>query len=68
VLVAALHHCLYRPCHAQKHWFSHNYQLTAVEAYLDMYVLTANTTYLNVSAAAAAGHYSMPPPPCHASP
>ena len=37
------------PYHAIWHrqFFSHNYEITAYEAYLDMYVLTGNTTYLN---------------------
>jgi hypothetical protein len=30
----------------QKHWFPHNYEVTAFEAYLDMYSLTGNNTYL----------------------
>ena len=29
-----------------KKWFPHNYEVTAFEAYLDMYVLTGNKTYL----------------------
>jgi hypothetical protein len=29
-----------------RQFFSHNYEITAYEAYLDMYVLTGNTTYL----------------------
>jgi hypothetical protein len=37
------------PFHAIWHrtFFSHNYEITAYEAYLDMYVLTGNTTYLD---------------------
>eukprot|EP00026_Physarum_polycephalum_P003966 Phypoly_transcript_03983.p1 GENE.Phypoly_transcript_03983~~Phypoly_transcript_03983.p1 ORF type:complete len:739 (+),score=59.86 Phypoly_transcript_03983:1-2217(+) len=31
----------------QKHWFPHNYEVTAFEAYLDMYILTGNSTYLD---------------------
>ena len=30
----------------ERHWYPHNYELTALEAYLDLYVLTGNTTYL----------------------
>lgn len=33
-------------CVWQKQWFPHNYQLTAVEAYADAYLLTGNATYL----------------------
>lgn len=37
------------PFHAIWHrqFFSHNYEVTAYEAFLDMYVLTGNVTYLN---------------------
>ena len=37
------------PYHAIWHrqFFSHNYEITAYEAYLDMYVLTGNATYLD---------------------
>ena len=31
----------------EKQWFSHNYQLTGIEAYLDMYVLTGTQLYLD---------------------
>lgn len=31
----------------QKKWFPHNYEVTAFEAYLDMYSLTGNATYLD---------------------
>ena len=30
-----------------RQFFSHNYEITAFEAFLDMYVLTGNTTYLD---------------------
>ena len=30
----------------QKQWFPHNYEVTAFEAYMDMYLLTGNDTYL----------------------
>jgi len=30
-----------------RQWFSHNYEVTAFEAYLDMYVLTGSTIYLD---------------------
>jgi len=30
-----------------RHWYPHNYELTAFESYLDMYILTGNETYLN---------------------
>jgi len=30
-----------------RHWYPHNYELTAFEAYLDLYTLTGNTTYLD---------------------
>lgn len=33
-------------CIWQKQWFPHNYQLTAVEAYADAYILTGDPTYL----------------------
>jgi hypothetical protein len=29
-----------------RHWYPHNYEVTALEAYLDLYVLTGNQTYL----------------------
>ena len=31
----------------RRHWYPHNYEVTAFEAYLDMYVLTGNTTYID---------------------
>jgi hypothetical protein len=31
----------------QRQWFSHNYEVTAFEAYLDMYVLTGEQAYLD---------------------
>lgn len=30
----------------KRHWFPHNYELTAFEAYFDMYLATGNETYL----------------------
>lgn len=30
----------------RKHWFPHNYEITAFEAYFDMWVLTGNATYI----------------------
>eukprot|EP01051_Picozoa_sp_SAG22_P012087 SAG22_NODE_1227_length_5094_cov_5.898298_1_plen_432_part_00 len=29
-----------------RHWYPHNYEVTALEAYLDLYILTGNTTYI----------------------
>jgi hypothetical protein len=31
----------------QRHYFPHNYEITAFEAYLDMYVLTGDLLYLS---------------------
>ena len=31
----------------QKRWFPHNYEVTAFEAYMDMYIMTGNRTYLD---------------------
>ena len=40
----------------EKQWFSHNYQLTGIEAYLDMYALTGEQLYLDAVMGAWAMH------------
>lgn len=36
----------------RKQWFSHNYEITALEAYLDLYVLTGDERFLTAVLAA----------------
>lgn len=31
----------------QREWFPHNYEITSYEAYLDLYIITGNTTFLD---------------------
>eukprot|EP00730_Choanoeca_flexa_P000817 TRINITY_DN10349_c0_g1_i2.p1 TRINITY_DN10349_c0_g1~~TRINITY_DN10349_c0_g1_i2.p1 ORF type:complete len:845 (+),score=151.56 TRINITY_DN10349_c0_g1_i2:219-2537(+) len=39
----------------RRNWFPHNYEVTALEAYMDLYLLTGNHTYLD----AVQGAYAM---------
>eukprot|EP00045_Choanoeca_perplexa_P013179 m.147592 g.147592 ORF g.147592 m.147592 type:complete len:838 (+) comp16266_c0_seq1:111-2624(+) len=39
----------------RRNWFPHNYEVTALEAYMDLYLLTGNRTYLD----AVQGAYAM---------